>query len=201
MRLPKMLIAAAALSLAMVGAAPAFADTTDTANFELEITAGSELSVEITSSNNFPDVAFSLAGPPNWTASAFYNMKVVDMRGTGAGWTVTGSASPFTPAIPGAALQQTNNTLWSGLCSPAGTFCAAPGSISNGVAHYASSPNVMGTTINVMWSAAGTTPAPAPYGTGTFTMQNVVYYNNIPDALAVGVYTTTLTLSIAGLAP
>lgn len=194
MRLPKLLIAAAAFSLTIVGIAPAFADTTDSTEFELEILAGTELSVDITASNDFPDEQFSLAGPANWTDSAYYNMQVVDMRGTGAGWLVTGEADPFVPAIPGAALQHVNNTQWSGICGS--TYCASAGSITDGVAHYAGSPNVMGSPTSIIWSAAGTNGLTQPNGTGTFQMQNVVYYNNLPAALAAGVYTTEFTLSI-----
>jgi hypothetical protein len=59
----------------------------------------------------------------------------------------------------------------------------------------------MGNSTTIMWSTAGQTAAPSPYGTGTFSMQNVVYYNNIPDALTAANYSTTLTLSLTGTAP
>jgi hypothetical protein len=177
------------------------ADLDDEVVFNLLVNANTQLSVEITGSSNFDPVPFTLEGPANWTDSAHYNMEVIDMRGTGLGWNVVAYATPFAPAIPGATLQHGNNTQWSGLCTPAATFCAAPGSISNGVAHYTGSPNVMGNSTTIMWSTAGQTAAPSPYGTGTFSMQNVVYYNNIPDALTAANYSTTLTLSLTGTAP
>jgi hypothetical protein len=202
MRLPRVLATVAAFALTLVSIGTAFATPVgDSEDFNLIVTAGTELSVEITLSGDFDAVPFSLAGPANYTDSAYFNSVVVDMRGTGAGWNVTASASPFTPAIPGATLHMSNNTLWSGLCTPAASFCASPGSISNGISHYSGGPNIMGTSVTMIGSIAGTTSAPAPYGTGTFGMQTAIYYNNIPDALAVGTYETTVTLSIAGLAP
>jgi hypothetical protein len=202
MQFRKLIAGFAAVALALTTAGSALAvDDSESVNFNLVVTANAQLSVDITASSNFTPVPFTLAGPANWTESAYYNMRVIDMRGTGVGWNVVAYATPFVPNIPGAALQHGNNTLWSGLCTPAATFCAAAGSISNGVAHYTGSPNVMGNSTTIMWSAAGQTAAPSPYGTGTFTMQNVVYYNNIPDALTVGNYATTLTLSLTGTAP
>jgi hypothetical protein len=202
MRIRKLLVGFAAVAMAFtsVGSVMAVDDTADQ-NYNLVVTANAQLSVAITASSNFSPVPFTLAGPPNFTDSAYYNMEVIDMRGTGVGWNVVAYATPFVPAIPGATLHNTNNTFWSGLCAPAALFCAAPGSISDGVAHFAGSPNVMGNSTTIMWSAAGQTADPSPFGTGTFTMQNVLYYNNIPDALTVGNYATTLTLSLTGTAP
>ena len=176
----------------------------DTTNVSLEVTAGSQFSIDIIGSNNFPDEQFTLDGPANFTDSAYYNLEVVDLRGTGAGWNVLASASPFTPAIPGSGLASSNNGQWANLplCSlPGAGFCAGAGSVPNGVSVVSGSPNIMAGAASIFASAQGLTLAPSPYGTGTFQTQEAVYYTGLPDALAVGTYTTTITLTLQGTAP
>jgi hypothetical protein len=197
------IVSAFMLAASMAGAARAV-DPSDSVDVSLTVTAGTQFSVEILNSNNFPDEVFTLDGPANFTDSAFYELEVVDLRGTGAGWNVVASASPFTPAIPGAGLATTNNGQWAGLplcSSPAAGFCAGPGSISNGVSVVAGSPNIMSAASSIFTSAAGQTAAPSPFGTGTFQTEEAVYYTGLPDALSVGTYTTTVLLTLQGTAP
>jgi len=205
MRVKRILGAAAAALLAVSFAGTAMAVEPDNqADVSLTITPGSELSVVITGSNNFPSLPFSLnTAPPSFTASAHYNLQVVDGRGTGAGWVVTASATPFTPAVPGTGLPTTNNGLWMNICGPIlGTgFCASPGSIPNGVAVTPGSPNIIAGGASIFYSDDGQTAAPSPFGTGTFQTQEAIYYTGFPVALSAGTYTTTVTLSITGTAP
>jgi hypothetical protein len=198
------IVAAFMTVLSMAGSALAVAPPSDSANVSLTITAGTQFSVDIINSNNFPTKVFSLTGPANFTDSAFYELEVIDLRGTGAGWNVVASASPFTPAILNAGLATSNNGPWAGLplcSSPAAGFCAGPGSISNGVSVVAGSPNIMSTASSIFASAAGQTAAPSPFGTGTFQTEEAVYYTGLPPALSVGTYTTTITLTLQGTAP
>ncbi len=202
MKLKRLAGAAAALLLGLSMAAPALADTTDSTNVSLTITAGTQFSVEITDSNNFPNQQFTLGNPGNFTYSAHYNLEVVDMRGTGAGWNVSANASAFTPAVPGSTLPDYNNGLYWLSCAAATGFCASTGSISNGVSvHSSAFGNIIGTPSTLFKALPGTTAGPQPNGTGTFSTQEVVYYNNFPNALAVNTYTTTITLTLTSATP
>lgn len=193
---------AAALLLALTMAGTALAvDPSDSTDVSLTINAGSQFSVDITNSNNFPSRTFSLGATGNYSYSAFYNLQVVDLRGTGAGWNVTASGSAFTPAVPGSGLPTVNNGLYWLACAAATGFCADSGSISDGVSVVAGSPDIIAAPGSIFKSSAGTTAAPSPYGTGTFSTQEVVYYTGFPNALAVGTYTTTVTLTLSGTAP
>lgn len=201
MRMNRLAAVVAAIVLAVSMAGSAMASTTDTTNVSLTITSGSQFSVDITGSSNFANQPFSLTTSGNWTGSASYTLEVVDLRGTGAGWNVTASASAFNPAIPGSGLQTSNNGPWWSCMSPSG-FCAGPGSISNGVAVASGSGDLINAgPVSIIGSAAGTTSAPQPYGTGTFSTQEAVYYTGFPVALAVNTYTTTITVTLNGSAP
>jgi hypothetical protein len=202
MILKRMAGAVAALLLAMSVSGPAFAATSDSTNVSLTITPGTQFSVDITNSNNFPNQPFSLGNPGNFTYSAFFNLEVVDLRGTGAGWNVNASATPFTPAVPTGTLPLYSNGLYWLPCAAVTGFCAGPGSISNGVSAYLSSyGNIINTPSLLISATPGTAPGPQPNGTGTFSTQDVVYYNNFPNALAVGTYTTTITLTLTSATP
>ncbi|MCC6704588.1 MAG: hypothetical protein IT334_06905 [Thermomicrobiales bacterium] len=145
---------------------------------------------------------YSLTGPANWTNSTYYTMQVVDLRGTGIGWNVMASASPFTNGLTTGQVQNTNNTQWSGICGPVVVgFCAAPGSFSNGVSSYLTSLNISTSQQLLLSSTNGTAPGPVPNGTGTFTQQSAIYYTGVPAGLAVGTYTTTITLTLTGSEP
>jgi len=195
------IVAAAALALSFGGSALA-AGPTDSTNVSLTITPGSELSVDIYNSNNFPNQPFNLnAAPGNYAYSAFYNLEVKDLRGTGKGWNVSASASAFTPAVPGSGLPTVNNGIYWLPCAAATGFCANAGSISNGVGITPGSPDLIAAPSAIFFSTAGQTPAPSPYGTGTFQTQEVVYYTGFPVATTAGTYTTTLTLSISSATP
>ena len=205
MRVRKLFAFVAALTLTLVMAGSAIAEvppsSTDSEEFDLQILANEQFSVEITNSGNWASTQFSLTGPANWTASTFYNLQVIDMRGTGAGWYVSANASEFSPNIPGAQIHNTNNTNWSGLCVTSAGYCASAGSITNGVGVFAGSPNLVNSPTNLLWATAGLTPLVQPNGTGTFSQQNAIYYSNLPAALAVGTYTTTITLTLTGQEP
>ena len=192
------------LTLSMAGMAAADPPTAQT-DVSLEITEGSEFSVAITNSNDFPTRTFSLGAPGNYAYSAFYNVQVTDMRGTGDGWDVIASASAFDPAVPGSGLPTVNNGPWAtGLTctpTPAG-FCSSAGSIDNGVSVVAGSPDIIAAPASIFTSATGMTPAPQPFGTGVFSTQEIVYYTGFPNALAVGTYTTTVLLTLqSGVQP
>jgi hypothetical protein len=191
----------AALLLALSVSGPAYAATSDSTNVSLTITAGTQFSVDITNSNNFPNQPFSLGNPGNFTYSAFFNTEVVDLRGTGAGWNVNASATAFTPVVPGGTLPLYSNGLYWLPCAAVTGFCATPGSISNGVSAYLGSYGNIIATPSLLISAAPGVVAAQPNGTGTFSTQDVVYYNNFPNALAVGTYTTTITLTLTSATP
>lgn len=157
------------------------------------ITPGTELSVVVTSSTNFPDRAFSLTGPPNFTDSAAYNYTVTDLRGNGLGWNVQASASAFSPVVPGSGLSSSNNTQWS---VPAGYTVALSGSITAGVGFTPSGNNIIATSRKVLFGNPGIVAA-VPNATGKFSAQEAVYYTGFPVAAAAGTYSTTVTLTIS----
>ncbi|MGB3329576.1 MAG: hypothetical protein WBA46_11525 [Thermomicrobiales bacterium] len=199
-----MLIAPFVAALLIMSAfTQAMADTST--NVTLTITGGTQLSVAITGSNNFPNQPFSLTNAPgNYTYSAYYNLQVIDGRGTGAGWNVTGSATPFTQVgtgapVPGSGLPSANNHCNGNYGGP--EFCAAPGSISNGVAVVAGSPDLIAGPGSLIVGHAGQAPGPLPNATGTFDTQEAVYYTGFPAGIQAGTYTTTITLSISGSNP
>lgn len=181
----------------------AAADTST--NVSLTITPGTELSVTITGSNNFPNQPFSLTNAPgNYTYSAYYNLQVVDGRGSGAGWNVTGSATPFQQVgtgapVPGSGLPSVNNYCNGNWGGP--QVCASPGSFSNGVEVVAGSPNLIAGSSSIIVGHAGQSAGPVPNATGTFTTQEAVYYTGFPVGIQAGTYTTTITLSISGSNP
>jgi hypothetical protein len=198
MKFKRIFGAIAALGLAFSIAAPALAQSTDSTNKTLTITAGTQFSVEITSADSsWASVPFSLAGPANWTASSPYNVKVVDLRGTGKGWTVSASASAFTPVdIPSAQLLTQNNTG-----NSCGGFCAGSLSVSAGVTAITAAQDIKAGSKTLISSESGTIAGPKPKGSGEFTFQEVVYYNGVPAALAAGSYTTTITLTLTSVIP
>lgn len=189
----------------MVMATFGLAAAGSTADVSLTITPGSELSVAITDSNNFPNQQFSLTSAPgNYTYSAHYNLQVIDGRGTGDGWNVTGSATPFTQVgtnapVPGSGLPSVNNYCDGNWGGP--QVCAAPGSISTGVEVVAGSPDLIAGSSSIIVGHGGTAPGPLPNATGTFTTQEAVYYTGFPVGVQAGTYTTTITLSISGTNP
>src|SRR6478735_8467866 len=189
------IVAAAALAMSFGGATVA-ASTTDTTNVSLTITPGSELSVDITSSTNFQNQPFNLnSAPGNYSYSAAYNYVATDLRGTGAGWIVTASASAFTPAVPGSGMSTGNNTQWNAGCGFGTGFCPTAGSISNGVDIHHAGANIIAAPASILWSIGGHTAAPQPYGTGSFGAQEAVYYTGFPVAVQAGTYTSTITLT------
>jgi len=192
------LIAALVMMVSAGGAALA-TDPTASTNVSLTVTAGTQLSIAITGSNNFPNAPFSLTGPTNWTYSAYYNVQVTDLRGTGVGWNVTASASQFTPVVTGAKLQNSNNYCGGNWAGP--QICATPGSILNGVSVVAGSPDIIAAPASILKSTAGSAPGPLPNGTGVFTTQEAVFYNGFPAGLQAGTYTSTITLTLSGSAP
>lgn len=192
------LVAALVMMVSAAGAALA-SDPTASTNVSLTITPGSQFSIAITGSNNFPNAPYSLTGPANWTNSAYYNVQVTDLRGTGDGWNVNASASAFTPVVTGAKLQNANNYCngnWSGP-----QICYTAGSILNGVAVVAGSPDIVAAPALILKADPGSAPGPLPNGTGVFTTQEVVYYNNFPAGLQAGTYTSTITLTLSSATP
>lgn len=200
MKLKQLAGAAAALLLALSIGAPALADTSDHTDITLNVLAGTEFSVQITDSKDFNDQAFSLGAPGNYTAQAWYNLQVVDMRGTGAGWNVSASASAFSPAVPTSGLVTANNGPYWSCMNPAG-YCYSSGSITNGVGITSGSPDIIAGAANVISSTAGHTAAPQPNGTGTFSTNETLYFINFPNALQVGTYSTTVTLTLTSAIP
>ena len=84
--------------------------------------------------------------------------------------------------------------------NPAG-YCYTAGSITNGVSIVAGSPDIIAGPANIIGSTAGHTPAPQPNGTGTFSTNETLYFTNFPNALQVGTYLTTVTLTLTSATP
>jgi hypothetical protein len=111
---------------------------------------------------------------------------------------VTAEASPFTPAVPGSGLPTGNNHCNGSWAGP--TFCANPGSFSNGV-EVGPGGNILAGAKSIFLAHAGSLPGPLPNGTGTFQTQNAIFYTGFPVGVQAGTYTTTVTLTIAGSQP
>jgi hypothetical protein len=197
---------AATAAIALGIAAPAMADDSET--FSFTITSGSQFSVEITHfDSTFGNAQFTLGVQNSSTvASASYVFKVIDLRGTGAGWNVKASSTGFfntttNDEIQGAALHSSNNTPWaSNIPADPDGFYPAPGSIEAGVtATSAWTPSLIGAG-RVLLKAAPGTPDSIPNGTGTFSDEEALYLD-FPNAIAVGTYTATVLLTLTSGAP
>jgi hypothetical protein len=198
------LLAAVALALSMAG--PALADT-DTENVDYVITAGTQFSIEITdgpiTGSNTSTAAFeqpfTIGDWPvcNWSCTASYTYEVTDLRGTALGWNVKASASAFTGTlgtVSGAELYTY------GPPDPDTNFTAGPGSISSGVSINLAIPNIMTTPDLIIQAAPGVNSSVQPNGAGTFSDLEVLQVV-FPTAIAVGTYTSVLTLTLASGAP
>ena len=198
------LVAALVMMVSAGGAALATDPASTTNDVTLTITENGPFSVEVVRSINFPDRQFTLGPALNYTAQASYWLKVTDMRGTGAGWKTTASASPFNPNVPGSALISANNGIYTGCYLPGftdqGAYCSGPNAVAVGPFVHGSD-NITTGAAQIFASTAGQTAAPSPYGTGAFETQETLYYVGFPNALQVGTYTSTVTFTLYGSAP
>lgn len=199
MNLKRILALGAALLLSLSLTGPALADPSpDTTSVQVEITAGTQFSVDITSSlSDFGDVPFALGWQAcNWGCMAYYNYSVTDMRGTGAGWQVNAQAGNFTggpnnAVVPGANLFRSNEVYW----NPGG-FTAAPGSVSAGVTVGAQdSPTLIMNSSSLIIKGTTGVSGVTPNATGTFSAKESMWFT-FPDSVAAGTYTSTLTLTL-----
>ncbi len=200
MKLDRFLAVAAALVLALSLSGAALADTTPSDNTDVTvvITAGTQFSVDITStSSSFGSVPFALGWQAcNWGCMAYYTYSVTDLRGTGAGWTVNAKASDFTggpnnAVVPDATLFRSNENYW----NPTG-FSAVDGSISTGVSvGTQDDPTpIMNTSSQIIAGTPGVSGV-YPNATGTFSAKESMWFT-FPDSVAAGTYTSTLTLTL-----
>lgn len=200
MKLDRFLAVAAALVLALALSGAALAGTTPSDNTDVTIVifAGTEFSVDITSeSSNFPSVGFSLGGSGcSEGCPAYYTYSVTDLRGSGAGWEVRASASDFrggpnNAVISGATLVRTNESIF----NPGG-FSASADSISTGV--FVSTQDfptpILNTSSLIIAGASGVSGV-TPNATGIFSARETMWLT-LPDSVAAGTYTSTLTLTL-----
>src|SRR5438309_1806377 len=100
---------AGVLALSLGGAA--IASSPDQAVITLDITPGTQLSVVVDSALPFYSQPFTLGNSSPYYSTSYY-YTVTDLRGTGAGWTVSASTAGFEDAsntpIPGQALHSSN---------------------------------------------------------------------------------------------
>lgn len=199
MKMSRLAGIAAALLLALsVGGSALAAAPSDNTNVQVEITAGTEFSVDITSSlSDFGDVPFALGYQScNWGCMAYYDYSVTDKRGTGAGWLVHASAGDFTggpnnAVVPGANLFRSNEVYW----NPGG-FTAASGSISTGVTVGAQdTPTLIMNTSSLIIKGTSGVSGVTPNATGTFSAKESMWFT-FPNSVAVGTYTSTLLLTL-----
>jgi hypothetical protein len=194
-------LAAAVVAIGI--AAPALAD--DDADVSFEILEGDELSVQILHASNFTAVDFNLLQTINWNAgNGSVDLKVTDLRGTGAGWSVKASSTGFfsdldDDPIEGSTLGVSNNTAWAtGPYTPASAsgFSAEAGSNSTGVtAPATSNSSILGSGQTILTAAPGITNS-YPHGSGYFHQQDV-FYLSFPAGIAAGTYSATVLLTIS----
>jgi hypothetical protein len=202
-------VATAALALGIGGSA--LADGAQQ-SVTYSINSAGTLSVAIIHASNFSATNFTLSASSP-TNSASYDFTVTDMRGTGAGWSVTVGASDFsdgTHTVTGATMYSSNNTHWAtqlpgGLSEIAPTdstsFKFTPASVATGVSALNSGANIINSSRTLLGSQAGVSAVGAhPNGTGAFSSEQALFLT-FPNAVAVGTYTTTITLTLAGALP
>lgn len=147
----------------------------------LLVTSGT-LSLEAPAQVNFADVA--LAGVAVNTAGNLVQVNMRDPRGTGAGWTVVGSANAMT-ATNGSTIPQAY-LRWA-----PGDIFALDGSSNTGVAPGADYSGNFGDGSRTLANTA------ANAGLGNYVINGTILNLTVPATTYAGTYQNTLTITIS----